>query len=163
MSPARGPVDAQIGMLLSPVEQRLGSVGGTGVPFGESGEEGRAVGGPPRRRRPLRALGGLGVSDHARDDRLVSRMVVDVLLDLDGQHLRLGHLAIEELDDPAQLGRDDVRDEDQPEPLEVEVRSDGRPEGVWVLDAQRVRQRLGSGGPARLCIVLKPGGHSVRR
>lgn len=64
-------------------------------------------------------------------DRLLA-MRVDVLLHLDGEHLGLGHLVVEELDHRAQLGRHRVGDEHEPQSARADVGCDLLPEPVLV-------------------------------
>jgi hypothetical protein len=51
----------------------------------------------------------------------------EVLPYLDGEHLRLGHLTVQEFDDPAKLDGDLISDEHEPQPPGSEVRADPRP------------------------------------
>ena len=57
---------------------------------------------------------------------------VHVLTDLHADDLGLGHLLVEELDDPPQLAADDVGNEHQPQAAQPEVGADLRPKRLDV-------------------------------
>lgn len=82
--------------------------------------------------------------DHARHERL-RPVSGDVLLDFDRDHLGRVHLAVEELDHPAQLARNLVRDEHHPYPPRAQVVRCGLPELLHldVLTGKRGNDLLG--------------------
>lgn len=88
----------------------------------------------------------------------------DELLDLDAEHLRGVHLAVEELDDALQLPGDGVRDEQQADPACPEVGLGQRPEVVGHhLGAGERQQRLGGVEPFLAASLLEPARQPIRR
>src|SRR3954463_12169745 len=83
---------------------------------------------------------GLGLAEHPWRVNLMIAGCISVLLDLDGDHLRLRHLTVEKLNYPLQLWRDRVRHEYQPQPPGDQIRLHGLPVFVGVCD---VRERVG--------------------
>ena len=69
-------------------------------------------------------------ASHARHER--AKTLADVLLDLDGEHVRSLHLGVHELDDALKLRGDDVGDEDEADATRSEIRGRLLPEGVCV-------------------------------
>jgi len=69
-----------------------------------------------------------GLAQDPRDQR--PERPSRVLPQLDGEHFGGVHLAVQELDDPAQLRGDDVGDEEEADPAGLEVGLHPRPEVV---------------------------------
>ena len=151
-----GPERDRQPFLLGPFEQAVDDRQGLGLLRGERRQPRVVIPPAPGRAvRPLDGPGRLGLADQPGHQRLVLSARVHVLPDLDADDLRLGHLLVEELDDPAQLAADRVGDEDQPEPPQAQVRLHLRPplvrvglvaqgvaEGFVGLDAARRAARL---------------------
>jgi hypothetical protein len=105
----------------------------------------------------LSRLGCLGLPEQPRHDGLPLALRIDVLLDLDREHLCLGHLPVQELHDAAQLRRYLVGNEDKPNPLGREVGADRFPVAVLFRDAERVIERDVRLDPPALALRLEPG------
>ena len=86
---------------------------------------------------------------------------IGVLLDLDRQHLSRGHLAVEVLDDAAQLGTDSIGNEDEPESFRFEIRIDGLPETFDVFDPETLKQHVAAAAAALPGDLVKPIGHPL--
>jgi hypothetical protein len=100
----------------------------------------------------------LGLADARHESGQVA--LADVLLDLDADHFSRAHPLIQELDHATQLGRDEIRDKNQPdttraqvllnlvpEPLQLKFVAEAVPEdllGVLPSFAQRVSKSVRS-------------------
>lgn len=89
---------------------------------------------------PFGLLRGGGPPDERRYEGAVS--LGGVLLHLQGEHLGVRHLLVEELDYALQLDGDAVGDEEHPHPTRAQVVRHVRPEGVNVANAvEQLRKR----------------------
>src|SRR5918994_2660323 len=80
------------------------------------------------------------LADHAGDE--CRQPLADELADLEGKHLSRVHLPIDKLDDPLQLGRNPVGDEDHPDAARLQVLLGGLPGCFWVRAVAEERAKL---------------------
>lgn len=112
--------------------------------------------GPAAANGALRGSGFLSPAYDVRNNRLVLRVCVDVLLDLDRKDLGLAHLTVEKLHDAAELCGDLVSNEYQADPISRQVRLDFRPIPIGVADAESSLKGCRGVYPLTLALGLKP-------